>query len=441
MTIAKKCKARGLEFIDSLLDWRGRLDFTMQPVLAVLNALDDPHLSTPAVHVAGTNGKGSVCAAVSSILGASGKKVCLTISPHLSDVAERVVIDGLSISREELNYFGGVVSEAAAACGVTLSLHECMTAIAFLAARELGCDFIVLEVGLGGRLDSTNVIPHSVVSAIVTIDFDHVDVLGDTLAKIAAEKAGIIKSGCPVVLGDITGDALTVILARAADLQAPIRRFGCDFWLEDVGGAVEFHSSDGTRVPLFSNLMGPYQLHNLSVACAISRLCGASEDDCKEGLANVFWPGRVEHIDYLGTRVILDGAHNTAGAAILSHYLNREFPEGYMLLFGALAAKEWSVMLDFLAPKAEQIGIVKPASQRAIEPEVIAEYLADKWPSQTKRVAHTFDALAPGLMSMHEAARGMEKPLVVAGSLYLVGECRKLFGVPTKPLWRKITAK
>ena len=186
----------GIAYLEKLTPWNGRGGFALEGIVKVLKRLGDPQDSYPTIHIAGTNGKGSVSSGISSILGAAGYRVGLNSSPHLQSLNERIAIDGLPIDSTALGEFCHDVRVAANRDLVELSFHEAITVVSFLAFREIGVEWAVVEVGLGGRLDASNVISRPAATAIVTIDYDHQAILGNTLAEIAAEKAGIIKQGC-----------------------------------------------------------------------------------------------------------------------------------------------------------------------------------------------------------------------------------------------------
>lgn len=335
--------------------------FGLQRITTLLTRLGDPHVGMYLAHIAGTKGKGSTCAMLASIMQRSGKRVGLYTSPHLHSVRERIVIDGSPVSRE--SFATAVGATAAAAYGlVGLSPFEALTATAFFAFREAGVTAAAIEVGLGGRLDATNVITPCV-TAIASISHDHTEVLGSTLAQIAAEKAGIMKPGVPVFSAEQEDVAAAVIEARAAALGCRLEVVGRDWHLSDLAADAEAQSfslagpkranplADGQYV---LPLLGEYQAENAALALAaaetVAPALGLGSDDLRRGLAAVRWPGRLEVLARQPL-VVVDGAHNVdsmwrLGAAIERHFA----PQRLRLVFGAAADKDIGGMLR-VAPK------------------------------------------------------------------------------------------
>ena len=234
----------GLKYLSSLAPWKGKGGFTLDKMRALMAELGNPQDTYHSVHIAGTNGKGSVTVALAAMAGAAGFRTGMTISPHLGTMNERIVIDGAPITDELLDIQATKVAEAQERLNIELSFFEGITACAFLAFHAVGVDWAILEVGLGGRLDATNVVRSPRACVIVSIDFDHQDILGPTLECIASEKAGIIKPRAPVYVGSVSKEARDVIYARARSLDAPIYFVGQDFSLNtgNVPGAYIFDS-------------------------------------------------------------------------------------------------------------------------------------------------------------------------------------------------------
>jgi dihydrofolate synthase/folylpolyglutamate synthase len=371
----------------------------------------NPENAFQIVHVAGTNGKGSTCAMVESMARAAGKKTGLYTSPHLCRFAERIRIDGEPISDEEL----ASVLERALAFGPELSFFETATLAAFLAFRDHAVDLAVIEVGIGGRLDATNVVPPPRVSAITRVAFDHMDRLGNTLEEIAREKAGIAKSGVPIVLGPMAPEV------RAAALEVALAAGALPIVMGDDPDAV-------SRDAIDLGLRGAYQHDNARIATRIARELGIPEAARREGLASTRWPGRFEHIDVttgpLRGEWILDGAHNPDGARALVHALaepGASAAKPGALIFGALADKAWASMLDELAALPCPRVYVAPRGRAATDPALLAGHAPG-------HVAASLDA------ALAHARRVSDAPIVVCGSLYLVGEARaRLLGLPQDP--------
>jgi len=371
----------------------------------------NPERSFTSVHVAGTNGKGTVTAFVTGMARAAGLRVGTYTSPHLQRFAERIAIDGSPIADEQLvpllNHVMDVAPE--------LTFFEVATLAAFIAFRDAGVQLAILEVGLGGRLDATNVIPPPRVAAITRIAFDHMIELGDTLAKIAAEKAGIIKPGSAVVLGKLHPDARAVIEERAAEVGARVVALGSP---EPIPGAPLAYP----RVALLGS--------NLAVAVTIGRELGWAPEILAQGVENTTWPGRNELLHRSGQDLtLLDCAHNPDGAVALSHALDPsvladiESRREIALVFGALSTKNWRAMLRRLEQVAGQRIYVAPPVPKAVDPREMLQ-------------------ISPGEVagSVEEAltrARelvGSKGVVVVAGSTFLVGAARALLlNLPSDP--------
>ena len=375
----------------------------------------NPERAFQVVHVAGTNGKGSTCAMVESMARAAGKKTGLYTSPHLCRFAERIRIDGEPISDDEL----AAVLGRALEIGPELSFFETATLAAFLAFRENAVDLAVIEVGIGGRLDATNVVPPPKVSAITRVAFDHMDKLGNTLEEIAREKAGIAKSGVPIVLGPMAPEV------RAAALDVALAAGALPIVMGDDPDAV-------TRDAIALGLRGAYQHDNARIASRIARELGINEAARREGLAATCWPGRFEQVDVatgpLRGTWILDGAHNPDGARALVLALAESSTGGSTaspgaIIFGALADKDWASMLDVLAALPCPRIYVAPRGRAATAPSLLA--------------AHSAGHVAATLPAALAHARRIVKddaPIVICGSLYLVGEARaQLLGLPEDP--------
>jgi dihydrofolate synthase / folylpolyglutamate synthase len=371
----------------------------------------NPETAFEAVHVAGTNGKGTVCAFTASMARAGGRRVGMYTSPHLVRFAERIQIDGQPIDDDSLVRLLNQVMDAAP----DLTFFEVTTLTAFLAFREAKIDLAVIEVGLGGRLDATNVIPPPRVAAISRVAFDHVAELGDTLAKIGAEKAGIIKRGSSVVLGKIHPEARAVIEARIQEVGAKLIPLGTP---EPIPGAPLAYP----RIALVGS--------NLAVAVTIGRELGIPVEALAQGLEQTQWPGRNELLHRNGQELtLLDCAHNPDGAVGLSHALDPsvlgeiESRREIALVFGALSTKNWRAMLRRLENVAGHRVFVAPPVTKAADPREMAAFLHGE----------VSESVAEAL----ERARTLVGPrgvVVVAGSTFLVGAARALLlNLPSDP--------
>jgi dihydrofolate synthase/folylpolyglutamate synthase len=437
----------GLAYLKGLRPWNGRGGFSFDELVAVLRRLGDPQDRVPTVHIAGTNGKGSVSAAVASILGSSGCKVGLNISPHLQKLNERIVVDGFSCSDEFLGEFAYAVKQAAARELVELSFHEAITAIAFLGLFEYGVEWSVIEVGLGGRLDASNVISRPVATAIVTISFDHQAILGDTLGKIAAEKAGIIKRGSPLITGILGKEADSVVSNLAADV--PHFKFGRDFdarVVEDSNGGKcieywgkEFLGGKNIGFNFKPGLSGIHQAHNLSVAASIGLALGINKDTVKAGIEGVFWPGRLEQVNVSGLNLVLDCAHNPAGIDSFISFLESTGAREIDLTFGVLDTKSWQEMVKKLSPYVKTWRLLRPDSERALPLEQIRQELGVSGIG----VRNTSDVRVEVYGDDYERClrdllSGSEGPTsFITGSMYMVGRLREMLSIPERPIWIK----
>lgn len=406
----------------------------------LLAALGDPQRRFPSVLVAGTNGKGSTAALLASILDAAGLRTGLYTSPHLEHPRERIRIGGRTVSPRLL---GLLVTEVVAACGATRvrtpTYFEAMTAAAFLAFARRGVDLAVVEVGMGGRLDATN-LADPVLSIVTAIDLDHREQLGDTLAAIAREKAGILRPGRPALALAGAAEACEALAERAGALGADLvdlapwlgeTRFLAEGW---EGQRLEI-ATPASRRRLALPLAGRHQAANLLLAVhAAERLAEAGwraidGEAIRRGVAAARWPGRLESVPLpaRGRRVLLDAAHNPAGAERLAEFLSSRGGRG-TLLFGAVGDKDAAAMLAPLAPLAERFVLTEPDSPRARPAAELAAMLPAAMPA----------TLEPRRGRALDAALAAGSPLtVVCGSIYLLGDIRRRlrrrFGVPPPP--------
>ncbi len=404
-------------------------------------AFDEPQKRYPAVHVAGTNGKGSTAAMAASIARAAGMRTGLYTSPHLISVTERIRVGEDEIAEED---FARLATEVRAAgeklvAGKVLpappTFFEQMTMIAFLYFAEREVDLAVLEVGLGGRLDATNIC-EPVVTAITPVGFDHQQYLGDTLAAIAGEKAGIVKPGVPVVVAPQEDEAKKVIIARCEELNAPMIETSKPFEVEAAVAAENIgryrfrYRTSGAEYDAGLNLRGRHQITNALVAIHIAEQLRIAGFDIPspaivEGLSKAEWPGRLEMIRVSPSQapVLLDGAHNAAGARALRDFLDEHFSSAPItLIFGAMADKAIAEMAEILFPAARQIILTKAANVRAAEPATMAEEVAGL--NQTVVCANSVTE------ALTEASRVTppEGLIVACGSLFLAGEIKQCAG-------------
>jgi dihydrofolate synthase/folylpolyglutamate synthase len=396
------------------------MELGLEKMLAACKRFDHPEAKFKAVHVAGTNGKGSVCAMVEAMARASEKKTGLYTSPHLCKFSERIRIDGEPISDDTLERILTDVLKRAP----ELSFFEAATMTAFIAFAEAKVDLAILEVGIGGRLDATNVIEKPLVTAITRIAFDHMDKLGNSLREIALEKAGIVKAGVPLVLGPIEGEALEAIEEVARNVGAPIRMAGKTAMLSGTN-LLGSHQDKNANVAIHIALLLKLHISNPEISGHWGKppnpqmtLMGA--------LHSVSWPGRLERIETKDGPVLLDAAHNPDGAAALAEFLREralEVADPVALIFGTLADKAWPEMIDLLASLSEYRVYTTPKGRAPTPPETI--------------VSRHHGKIAADPITAMTLARELAGPkglVVVAGSIFLVGELRAyLLNLPRDP--------
>ncbi|AEH44912.1 FolC bifunctional protein [Thermodesulfatator indicus DSM 15286] len=413
---------------EEALNWLSKHQFHgikpgLERIREILARLKEPHLRYPTVHISGTNGKGSTAAFLESILRQHGLKTGLYTSPHLISVCERFVINGNPISEEK---FAELTSKVKKALGASPATYfELTTAIAFLAFAEEEVDIAVIECGLGGRLDATNVI-YPEVSIVTSISFDHEFYLGNTLSSIAFEEADIIKPQRPAVTCWQKEEAMKVIEEIAFKRNSPLYVKGKLFDAFPQNGTVLYKGKNYFS-GLKPSLKGRHQLDNLSLAIKAAELLEENKhlnlkaEKLKEAIANTFWPGRFEIFEF-SPPVILDGAHNEDGIRILKTALADYGIEEYALIFGASnedKTKPFVKMLSMLLPKCRKLFICPPPGPR--KPVSIEE-----WQEKLKGFSlppSFFSSSWEETLEKALVSRG-DLPLVVAGSLYLVGHVR-----------------
>ena len=394
------------------------IKFGLHNIRAIVERLGHPERACPCVHIAGTNGKGSVTAMVDAALRAAGHRSARYTSPHLVDLTERFVVDGRAVSSAALSDAVATVRDAVDALRAdgTLDVHptffEVTTAAAFELFRRERAAVAVLEVGLGGRLDATNVAA-PIVTAITSIAFDHERYLGSTLREIASEKAGIIKPDTPVVVSPLPPEADAVVTRIAHERRAPLVRTSPS----DVAGRT-------------IGLAGAHQCANAAVATAVlgvldARGIAVPEPAIVAGLAHPDWPGRLDSRTLPdGRELLMDAAHNPAGACALASYLIDEHPHGLgpPLVFAAMRDKAIAGMLEALAPVIGELVITRAANPRSAEPAAIAAI--------ARRFARDVPiTIAPILSDALDVAWRRSRRIVVAGSIFLLGDVMERLGL------------
>lgn len=393
---------------------------------ALLAALGNPQETLRFVHIAGTNGKGSTAACTASILRAAGYRVGLYTSPFLNRFNERIQVNGEQISDVDLERVVDELRPFADAMEDSPTEFELITALGFLYFAQQRCDIVVLEVGLGGELDSTNVIPAPECAVITALGLDHVKELGPTLADIARAKAGIIKSGTTVVSYGGAAEADAVLSARCAATGCPLLPVPFDrLTVHSTGldGTVfDFDGLDG----LFLPLLGSYQPRNAATAITAARVLAGkgwhiTEDAIRRGIAAVSWPGRFELLSRDPT-LILDGSHNPHGMRATVESLQAVFPgKKLVFLISVMADKDYEGMLDLLSPLAEHFFTVKANTPRALDASALAETCA------RRGVPATSCADIPSGLDAALGHAGQNGVTVALGTLYFSGDVRRAF--------------
>ncbi len=415
-----------VEYIHSVT-WKGSRP-GLERITELCSLLGNPERELRFIHVAGTNGKGSTCRMLSEILTRAGHRVGLFTSPYIERFNERIMLDGRDIENEELASATEHVKQFADKMADSPTEFELITAIALVYYKKLKCDFVVLEAGLGGRLDSTNVIPTAELSIITGIDLDHTELLGDTTAKIAAEKAGIIKQACPILFGEGDDYAWQVIRDTADEKCAPYYRTDfaaiSDIRCDLCGTTFTF---DGTEYS--TKMLGLYQVRNAATvltAVKILRERGIEipSDAVKGGIANAFWKARFEILSR-SPLVIYDGGHNPQGirGAVenIKKYLSHMTDDGrVVLLMGVMADKEHAEMIRSLSSVASYAYCVTPNNARSLaSSDVSREFEAFGTGSSF------FEDIESGVSAAVAAAIKENRPLVCLGSLYMYADVKR----------------
>ena len=409
--------------------------FDLENITVLAERLGRPDRAYPTAHIAGTNGKGSTAALLESILRHAGFRTGLNTSPHLEKINERIRINGAEISdqafTETLTCIHVLIEELLAAGKLRAhpTYFECVTAMAFEYFARERVDFAVFEVGLGGRLDATNILV-PVVTIITRIDFDHENFLGHSLREIAIEKAGILKPGVPLVLAGQQPEAREVILARAKELGCPAIEPAQIFRIDRdsmQGGSVRarvIETDSETIFEIAPSLPGRFQLQNALNAVAAARLLQnrgfqIPDDAVTGGIANTIWPGRLEKL-HSSPDVYLDGAHNPGAARELAHFLEQNFGGSKVwLIYAALRDKAVDEVAGLLFPHAAEIIFTSPRTSRAVSATQLAEIAGH----HAVRFSVIPDAERAFEHALAEAAP--EDSIFVTGSLHLVGQLRQ----------------
>ncbi len=397
------------------------IDLTLDRVHRLLAALGNPERRVPPViHLAGTNGKGSTQAMIRAGLEASGAAVHAYTSPHLARFHERIRIAGELISELDLT---ALLDECVAANGPDeITFFEITTCAAFLAFSRTPADFTLLEVGLGGRLDATNVVENPALTIITPVSVDHQQYLGDTLPEIAGEKAGIIKRGVPVIVGPQSPEGLAVIEAKAARMGAPVLAYGQHWSVHEDRGRLIFQDETGLLDLPLPNLPGPHQIENAGAALAALRFLGRDETACEAAVTRAVWPARMQRLRHgplvdLASKaeIWLDGGHNPAGAKAVAATLARMHSRETHLVCGMLNTKDVAGYMRPLAPHIRHLHAVSIPNEKNTLP-------ADTTRDAARAVgidATSAHSVAGAITTI--AAHTPEARILICGSLYLAG--------------------
>lgn len=398
------------------------IDLTLDRVHRLLARMGHPERSLPpVVHVAGTNGKGSTTAMMRAGIEAAGQTTHVYTSPHLARFHERIRLAGETIPEPKLTRYLDECYEANG--GQPITFFEITTVAALLAFSRVKADWTLLEVGLGGRLDATNVVDRPALTVITPISYDHQQYLGESLAEIAAEKAGIIKRGVPCVVGPQEPEAMEVIEARAERLGAPLLAYRRQWQVWEERGRMVYQDETGLLDLPMPNLIGGHQVMNAGTALAGLRALGFDAAACERAVTNAYWPARMQRlkvgplVDAAGTAELwLDGGHNPAAGEAIAETLTRLKPKRTHLIVGMLNTKDVRGFLRALAPRVESLHAVTiPGEKNTLSAEETLEAALD-----TGHNAVAAESVLASVMEIAEADPAAR--IVICGSLYLAGQ-------------------
>ncbi len=409
------------------------IELGLTRILKILELLGNPQKDLKFIHVAGSNGKGSTCAILEEILVKAGYKTGKFTSPHLFSYTERITVNKCPISDLDFETIINKIVELDKKNNIELTEFEILTATGFLYFKEKACDIVILEVGLGGRLDSTNIIENPIASIITSISLEHKERLGDTIEKIAKEKAGIIKKGCPVVILKENKGYKT--LKDEAE-----RKCGIVFETEAISvkngyALIDFNScaylpgADNTAVPVKFNLKGVHQGENLALALKTVEILNTKgfkidQKTIMGALETVRWKFRLDEINYNGNKILIDSCHNPDGARVLSNYLNENYKgKKIKFIFGCLKNKDYGEVLEYLLrSNTEGKDVKKPDIQRKLFFYEFDYLNALKYEDFIKNIRADFKPLIEKIDNPKIGIIGKDFDLtVVCGSIYMLG--------------------
>lgn len=411
--------------INALLEpfQRFGVNLGLKRIQQLLVDLDNPHHQVPIIHVAGTNGKGSVCAYLSSVLTAAGYGVGRYTSPHLVNWTERITLNEQPITEEALVGVLQQVIEKALLIPDTPTQFEVITAAAWLYFAQSQVDVAVMEVGLGGRLDATNVCDRPLASIIVSLSKEHWQTLGPTVADIAREKAGVLKANCPAIIGSLPTDAAAVVEARIKELNC------LGVWIQP---AVEITAKNGQRWAKYQDieyplpLLGEMQLNNSAIAIATIKILQQQgwqieKQAIIQGMAKTQWRGRMEWIEWRDRFILIDGAHNPAAAKFLRQYVDNvaTLNQPLIWLMGMLSTKDHQDIFQALLRPGDELYLVPVPDHSSAKPEDLAQLALKVCPNIEQ--CHTETDLFTALAKIAKRTDNQKKLIVFCGSLYLIG--------------------
>ncbi len=430
-----------LDYLDSFVNYEKTLpqnysmDLSLDRIARLLSALGDPHRRYPAIHVAGTKGKGSTCAFIASILKAAGVRTGLYTSPHLFSICERIQVNGEPITQKD---FASVFTRIRPVVVPEMTYFDLLTAAAFFYFQEAGVDVVVVEVGLGGRLDSTNVLLPEV-TVITPVSLDHMEQLGNTVEAISLEKAGIIKEKVPVVLAPQPPEADAVFSAVAAARSAPLHRTEEEVLVSRLetgadGTRFSFRTPVGDYPEVEVPLLGRHQAGNAITAVRAVELWSRQRRACEttvvcRGLREVVWPGRCQLVQGRPP-ILLDGAHNAASFKVLRQTITEIFPEKKVwLILGISRGKDLAGICGLLSRTDWKILVTRAAVSRAESPEKITEILREEGKSEPAVYESVEEALKRA-----QSEADSDDLILVSGSLFMVAEALRLLGKGSTPV-------
>jgi dihydrofolate synthase/folylpolyglutamate synthase len=398
-----------------------RVDLEKMRIL--MRELGNPHLKLPQIiHIAGTNGKGSTCAYLKAIFENAGYRVHVYTSPHLLQFNERIVLNGTPIFDDYLFEICERVRNIVEKHNLIHSFFEATTAAAFIAFSEVPADILIMETGLGGRLDATNIIENPLATIITPISYDHMEYLGPTLPIIAAEKAGIIKPKAPCIISAQTKEVFEILLSKCDEIGVESIAYGYDYMISKEKDEFLIEGKNFHEKFPFPKLLGDHQILNASAVIAgilsnVFRGFKISTDNIKAGLLNVEWPARLQKTKCLGKEVIIDGAHNTGGAQILSLWMKDNLSKSTALILGMTKNRDVAAFSSYFKDIVDVIYCVKVMSEPS-------SYSAEKLASFIEIKTVICDNLEEAIMK----ASSSHENVVIAGSLFLASDSMKLLG-------------